>query len=458
LNIISAIVISSAILFLAIFYMPPMPDVYAQQPNNGTESSALNLSNSPGNSTDPKIGVFEKNIYVVWSDATTGNGDIYFKRSGDNGTTFGAIDNLSNSPGNSTDPKITVFENNIYVVWSDATTGNGDIYFKRSGDNGTTFSETQNLSRNNTGSSSDPHVSVIDKNVYVVWTDGTSGQNEIYLRNSNDTGDTFRGVRELSKTRSVDGEDALFPQMSAVGKNIYVVWQDMVSGNNEIFLRDSDDAGNKFKGIKNLSKNNTGDSISPHIVASGTNVFVAWTDFEPSQSEIFLRASTDSADTFGGIKNVSWSNGASYDPEMAVGGNSSLYVLWEDTSFTEFTFDLILRASRDMANTFEEKVNLGRYIGEMADYGNIAAYGNSVFVTWSDAPQYRYPPVYEIFLQASGDNGKSFGDAINLSTGPGNSVNPQIAVSQSSNSVFIIWSEIIEGKSDIHFIKLQNFV
>jgi hypothetical protein len=246
--------------------------------------------------------------------------------------------------------------------------------------------------------------------------------------------------------------------MSAVGKNIYVVWQDMVSGNNEIFLRDSDDAGNKFKGIKNLSKNNTGDSISPHIVASGTNVFVAWTDFEPSQSEIFLRASTDSADTFGGIKNVSWSNGASYDPEMAVGGNSSLYVLWEDTSFTEFTFDLILRASRDMANTFEEKVNLGRYIGEMADYGNIAAYGNSVFVTWSDAPQYRYPPVYEIFLQASGDNGKSFGDAINLSTGPGNSVNPQIAVSQSSNSVFIIWSEIIEGKSDIHFIKLQNFV
>ena len=187
---------------------------------------------------------------------------------------------------------------------------------------------------------------------------------------------------------------------------MYVVWQDKVSGSNEIFLRESNDGGNKFSGIKNLSRNNTGDSITPRIASSGNNVFVAWTDSEPGKAQIFARASDDNASKFGGIKNVSWSSGRSYDPQIAVGGNNSLYILWEDTSFREFTFDLILRASSDLANTFQDKVNLGRYVGEISDYGQIAAIGNNVFVVWSDSPQYSYPQMYKIFLEGSRDNAK----------------------------------------------------
>src|SRR5215207_10145935 len=243
--------------------------------------------------------------------------------------------NLSNNPGNSTDAQIAVHQNNIYVVWSDATTGNGDIYFKRSVDNGTTFDEVENVSTNNTGSSSYPQISTVGSNVYVAWIDTTPGDNEIFFRHSNNTGESFRGAKELSKTLSVDGEYALFPRISAIGSNVYVVWQDKLSGNYEIFLRESNDGGTKFSGIKNLSRNNTGDSISPRIASSGNNVYVVWTDYEPGKSEVFLRASNDNAATFGGIKNVSWSDGDSYDPKIAVAGNSSVYVLWEDSSFRE---------------------------------------------------------------------------------------------------------------------------
>ena len=59
---------------------------------------------------------------------------------------------------------------------------------------------------------------------------------------------------------------------------------------------------------------------------------------------------------------------------ILVWAENSLYVLWEDTSFREFTFDLILRASTDMANTFQDKVNLGRYVGEISDYGQYGGY------------------------------------------------------------------------------------
>jgi hypothetical protein len=438
--------------FFASASVVPPPSADAQPASN---PSSQNLSNNPGNSTDAQIAVNQNNVYVVWSDATTG--DIFFRRSADNGTSFGSAENLSNNPGNSTDAQIAINQNNVYVVWADNTTGNGDVYFKRSVDNGTTFGEIENISINTTGTSFFPQISTVGNNIYVAWVDTSTGNNEIFFRHSNNTGESFRGAKELSKTLSVDGEYALFPRISAIGSNVYVVWQDKVSGNYEIFLRESNDGGDEFSGVKNLSRNNTGDSISPRIASSGNNVYVVWTDQEPSKSEIFLRASNDNAATFGGIKNVSWSNGDSYDPRIAVAGNSSVYLLWEDTSFREFTFDLILRASHNTANTFQNKVNIGRFVGEISDYGKVAAHGDNIFVVWSDAPRYSYPPMYKIFLGASRDSGKSFDDAISLSTGQGNSIDPQIAVSEENRTVFVAWSEITNGNIEIQFMKLENF-
>jgi hypothetical protein len=371
-------------------------------------------------------------------------------------STTSSSQNLSNSPGNSTNAQIAVYENNVYVVWSDTTTGNGDVYFRRSVTNGTIFGETRNLS-NNTGLSSDPQLSVAGSNVYVAWTDASSGNNEIIFRRSNDTGERFRGASELSKTVSVDGEYSLFPRISAIGNDVYVVWQDKVSGNYEIFLRESDDGGNKFGSIKNLSRNNTGDSISPRIASSDNNVYVVWADSRPGKDEIFLRASDDYAATFGGIKNVSWSKGDSYDPKINVAGNSTVYVLWEDASFKGSTFGLILKASHNSANTFENKVNIGRYVGEIADYSQIVSSGNNVFVVWSDSPRYSYPPIYKVFIEASRDSGQSFDDAINLSTGQGSSIDPEIALSEKNKTIYVVWSEVDEGNSEIHFVKLENF-
>jgi hypothetical protein len=65
--------------------------------------------------------------------------------------------------------------------------------------------------------------------------------------------------------------------------------------------------------------------------------------------------------------------------------------------------------------------------------------------------------MYKIFLEGSRDNAKSFDDAINLSTGAGRSIDPQLAVSESDRSVFVVWTEITETNSDIQFTKLANF-
>src|ERR687898_457160 len=231
-------------------------------------TSPQTLSNTTGNSTDPKIALYNNNVYIVWSDDSTGNGDIYFKRSVDNGTTFGSLENLSNTPGNSTDPKIALYNNNVYIVWSDDSTGNGDIYFKRSVDNGTTFGSLENLS-NTPGNSTYPKIALYDNNVYVVWSDDSTGNRDIYFKRSIDNGTSFGSLENISNTQG----NSTDPKIALYDNNVYVVWSDDSTGNRDIYFKRSIDNGTSFGSTYNISNNNTGTSNTPQVAANTGNVF-----------------------------------------------------------------------------------------------------------------------------------------------------------------------------------------
>jgi LEA14-like dessication related protein len=86
----------------------------------------------------------------VWDDSTPGNPDILYRRSTDVGNTFpNIIKNLSGNTGSSSDPAISLSSNNVYVVWGDFTPGNNEIIYRTSANNGDTFpSLLTNLSVN----------------------------------------------------------------------------------------------------------------------------------------------------------------------------------------------------------------------------------------------------------------------------------------------------------------------
>src|SRR5919198_1562265 len=184
---------------------------------------SIDISNNTKLSSEPHIVLSSKsNVYVVWSDNTTGNGDIYFRASEDNGTTFDVTKTLSNNTGLSSDAKIATSANNVYVVWSDNTTGNGDIYFRASEDNGTTFAHTIRLIAKS-GNSQFPQITISEKKyVYVVWSDNTTGNGDIYFRASEDNGTSFNKVKRLSNNTGNSTE----PQIATSENNEYVVWSD----------------------------------------------------------------------------------------------------------------------------------------------------------------------------------------------------------------------------------------
>jgi hypothetical protein len=194
-----------------------------------------NLSDNDGSSVVRQLVVSGRNVYVAWEDDTNSPGipDIFFRRSTDGGKTFGSTENLSGNDGSSVVPQIAISgRNNVYVVWQDDTSGNLDIFFKRSTDGGKTFGNTENLSDND-GESREPDVEVSGRNVYLVWQDNTPGNSDIFFRRSTDSGDDFDRTKNLS-----DNDGTLFGrQIAALGGDVYVVRSDRTPGNDDAFFR-----------------------------------------------------------------------------------------------------------------------------------------------------------------------------------------------------------------------------
>src|SRR5215207_7512812 len=302
----------AVLLFISIMPFMLLPPTFPHSSSPIIEAQAslstesINLSNSTTNSFSPQLAISKSktlsgndSVYVVWSDNATGNGDIYIKRSVDNGTSFGNTENLSNNTSYSDSFHTAISGSNVYVVWSDNATGNGDIYFKRSVDNGTSFGNTENLSTN-PGNSTAAQIAAYQDNVYVVWEDATTGNGDVYFKRSVDNGTSFGNTENLSN----DNGKSYGAQIVISENNIYVVWADDSTGNGDIYFKRSVDNGTSFGSTQNLSTN-PGNSTAAQIAAYQDNVYVVWEDATTGNGDIYFKRSVDNGTSFGNTENLS---------------------------------------------------------------------------------------------------------------------------------------------------------
>jgi hypothetical protein len=203
---------------------------------------------------------------------------------------------------------IAISGDNVYLTWWDNKTGNNEVFFARSTDNGKTFEPTINLS-NATGASADNEISAQGDNVYVTWWDNQTGNWEVFTRASTDNGETFNDAVMLNGL--ADARFKLIPPPSdriaidslvaSSGNNQYVVWWDNKTGYHEVQFAKSSDNGKTFGNTTNISDSPDMYSIGARIAAEGNNVYVTWFDTKEggAQKNAFFRASNDNGDTFG---------------------------------------------------------------------------------------------------------------------------------------------------------------
>jgi hypothetical protein len=444
-----SIITATIILFVFIDYT-----LLSSQPTYGQSFGNLtNLSNNTGFSSNPQITTFGSNVYVVWRDNSSGNDDIYFSSSVDNGTTFNGIENLSNNDGRSDKPQIAAVGVNVYVVWRDNSSGKDQIYFKRSSDTGNSFNTTENLSNTN-GSSTDPQITATGNNAYIVWSDTTTGNGDIYFKSSTDNGTSFSVPKNLST--NLDGP-ALFPQVEAIGNNVYVLWQDETPDKGRIRFRASNDNGNDFSITRVLSQENEVNANSPQLSVSERAIYVVWEDNSRSGNnssknfDLLFRVGIDGGSTFTNTKILTKNPGDSFDPRTATSGEN-MYAVWEDNTAgddTSLNWEVRFRGVLyNGENTTDTKI-LSENIGEVADFPQIAASESNLYVVWSDLFIRTYPGMFEIFFTYSKDEGRNFSQAVNLSSNQGSSVLPRIAASE--DHAYIVWSDTTTGNGDIYF-------
>ena len=141
--------------------------------------------------------------YVVWSAGEEEDRYILFSRSTDGGNSFSSPLSLSgNSRSNVFNPEVSSSGSNVYVVWQgQSENGNQDIFLRKSSDHASSFTETENIS-NDPGGSGNPDISINGNSTHVAWEGTTPGNNFIFYTESDD-GSDFEKPQKLSGDKGI---------------------------------------------------------------------------------------------------------------------------------------------------------------------------------------------------------------------------------------------------------------
>ncbi len=262
------------------------PDVYGVFSTDGgkTWSDAADISNTPGKSMDPSVAIARDGVvHLVWADTTDSSTgpEIWQSFSSDKGKTWSKAKNISHTLGDARCPALACGgTNDVFVCWSDklGEKANSEIFFASSNDGGKSFSRAANVS-NTPGDSSDPRIAVDGSGIYLAWSDSSTraGQRDIFFMASRDGGESWEKYLDVAPTPGRSTE----PAICAGDGHIAVVWRDTTGheSNPDIWMALSSDHGKSFGAPRDVS-NTPGASKHPDVAIAKGRLQLVWEEYE----------------------------------------------------------------------------------------------------------------------------------------------------------------------------------
>jgi len=162
-------------------------------------------------------------IWVIWSSYRTGNADLFYKVYNASAVHPWSPDiQLTNNPNEDTTPSIMQASNGvIWVVWKTNRTGNEEIYYKTY--SGAAWSSDNPLITDPSAKHLAPSImQAANGTIWVVWSSNLSGQFQIHYTVSSDNGATWSPHdNTLTDTIEANRDPAI---MQAANGSIWVVW------------------------------------------------------------------------------------------------------------------------------------------------------------------------------------------------------------------------------------------
>lgn len=306
---------------------------YKRSSNGGTTwgadtpltTGSLNWQESPGIACDSR-----GRLHVVYTEQDISLYDyIHYKRSTDRGQTWEAQRTLVTAQGDFAGHQslTTDGRDGVYMAFMNQTgPGNTplDAYVRCSTDGGTTWAPTYRLTYTQDGYSPTVAADTLGR-VHLVW---TRGFGRVYYCRSTNRGGAWGPLTPIS----TGGSSQWNPSIASDGGNcLHVAWVDQRDGNREIYYLRSTDGGTTW-GSETRLTNNSSPSEFPNIAADPYGgVYIVCQDSADGANGIWFLSSTDRGTTWSPESKISDKVfGAMAFPSLAVDPIRRLHIAWTD--------------------------------------------------------------------------------------------------------------------------------
>jgi len=365
---------------------------------------------------------------------------------------------LTWTAGDSLNPDVAIEaginSHNIHLVYSEFSPGNGEIFFRKSTDTGTTWSSPKRLTWTS-GTSDYPSISVdMDNHIHVAWHDNTSGEYQIYYKKSTDGGSTWTAMKRLSWTGGLSVNPDLLARPVELSNGSWIVglhitWASYVDYNDEVFHKSGYDwLGTWTDPVTKRVTWNSGTSRLPRIaVDSESRLHLVWQDSSPGNYEIYYARSVNGGGSWD-KERLTWSDGSSEHPTIATDPADNIYVAWDDdkSGNAELYFK-----NNDAHSPWPLTKRLTWTDGDSGWPCIIAPIIMQPNIVWREYVQ----ADAEIYHKASTDGGNTWPASTRLTWNDGSSYMPVAQIDSTTQNVHVFWADNMSGDFEIYY-KTKN--
>ena len=333
-------------------------------------------------------------------------------------------------PGGSHSPKVVGSDTMVHVVWwgafSDSTGGYDEVFYKRSTDEGTTWGPEVMLSTKDNKTSNAQAITVCGSDVHVVWHDYGIGT---MYRQSTNYGVTWGTIDTLL------GNDLTgFASIAAVGDSVYVV-ANAPSQHWNVYTW-STDRGVTWSPYRIISYREA-QRIPLRVHHPFLHIAKDPWDSTAQMPKVYYLRSTDGGRNWGRDTLISDTDSSgSQAPALDVDYRGSPHVTWYDYRYSPYpwTGDIFYTLSRDSGTAWISPDSLT--VVHRAVRSSILAQGDTLHLVWDD-DRNGFDTNFEMYYRISTDLGVNWSSEVRLTLAPGVSIFP--CLGQTLNYVHLVW-------------------
>lgn len=267
-------------------------DVFRKTSTDGGLSWGGLSSLTSNESLDTSPEIFQASdgmLWLVWSSDRTDNNEIFYRTSPNLGGWWAAPQQLTNDPRSDTKPSITEdMAGRIWIVWQRKVASSRQVILCKTY-NGISWDPETTLIQDPADTNMNPAVAKLDNgSISLVWVSNRTGNYDIFYSASADNGASWTEAFQLTIDPSVDKTPAIAQDIAG---SIWVFWEsDRPNGKqSDIYYKTSSNYGLSWSLITNLTASGT-DEFNPAIVATSVGgVIVVWESVQTGDFEIFYR-------------------------------------------------------------------------------------------------------------------------------------------------------------------------